>query len=62
MPEVERDHRRCLSGRSMAVLNLKLKEIPVESLRALEKLHVRLLQLIERFEREVNLNENELTE
>lgn len=58
VPKVERSHKRCLLGRSMDVLSAKLKGTPVESvLKALDDPHARLHQLVERFEREVDLKD-----
>lgn len=60
VPKVERDHRKCLLGRSMDILKRKLMNKPAEKLLVeLEEPHARLHGLVERFEREVNRNNSE---
>jgi len=58
VPQVERDPRRCLLGLSMELLKENLKGTKGEAiLNALEEPHKRLHGLVERVEREVDLND-----
>lgn len=60
VPQVERDHRKCLLGRSMEYLRMKLAHTSLAGLLdKLEEPHVKMHQLVERFEREVNLKDIE---
>lgn len=60
VPQVERDHRKCLLGRSMEYLRMKLAHTSLAGLLdKLEEPHAKLHQLVERFEREVNLKDIE---
>ncbi len=60
IPQVERDHRRCLLGRSMHILEKRLKGTPVEPvLKSLEKPHEELHGLVGRVERELDLKDKE---
>lgn len=60
VPQVERDHRKCLLGRSMEYLRMKLAHTSLAGLLdKLEEPHAKMHQLVERFEREVNLKDIE---
>jgi len=63
VPKVERDHRRCLLGRSMGILYRRAEAMSardiINLLRELEGPHERLHKLVERVEREVDLNNTE---
>ncbi|MFN3504675.1 MAG: methyl-accepting chemotaxis protein, partial [Caldimicrobium sp.] len=60
MPQVERDHRRCLLGRSMQYLEKKLSGTPIfKTLSELEEPHAKLHGLVERLEREVKIDNKE---
>ncbi|MFN3568481.1 MAG: hypothetical protein ACK4UR_06205 [Caldimicrobium sp.] len=59
-PQVERVYRRCLLGRSMQYLEKKLSGTPVfKILSALDEPHAKLHGLVERFEREVKIENKE---
>jgi methyl-accepting chemotaxis protein len=56
VPQVERDHRKCLLGKSISILKEKTKGTEIEKvLDVLEGPHERLHGLVSRFEKEVNL-------
>jgi hypothetical protein len=56
VPQVERDHRKCLLGKSMSIIKEKTKGTEIEKvLDVLEGPHERLHGLVSRFEKEVNL-------
>jgi methyl-accepting chemotaxis protein len=58
IPQVERDHRRCLLGRSMHILEKRLKGTPVEPvLKSIERPHEELHGLVGRVERELDLKD-----
>lgn len=61
VPTVERDHRRCLLGRSVPILQERASQMRrqdvINLLSALEEPHAKLHGLIEKLEREVNLKD-----
>jgi methyl-accepting chemotaxis protein len=63
VPTVERDHRRCLLGRSVPVLQERASKLGrqdvINLLSALEEPHAKLHGLIEKLEREVNLRDKQ---
>jgi methyl-accepting chemotaxis protein len=63
VPTVERDHRRCLLGRSVPVLQERASKLGrqdvINLLSALEEPHAKLHGLIEKLEREVNLKDKQ---
>lgn len=59
-PKVEKDHRRCLLGRSEDYLKERLAHTPIISLlNALDTPHVRLHGFVEKVEREIDPNNKE---
>ncbi|MFN4132479.1 MAG: methyl-accepting chemotaxis protein, partial [Caldimicrobium sp.] len=64
IPKVERDHRRCLLGRTLPYLKQRLANTPLRSIiEALDAPHEKLHGLVEKFEREVNIsNKDEVLE
>jgi methyl-accepting chemotaxis protein len=63
VPAIERDHRRCLLGRSVPVLQERASKLGrqdvINLLSALEEPHAKLHGLIEKLEREVNLKDKQ---
>ncbi|PMP63105.1 MAG: hypothetical protein C0197_03325 [Caldimicrobium thiodismutans] len=60
VPQIERDHRKCLFGKSISIIKEKTKGTEIEKvLDVLEGPHERLHGLVSRFEREVNLKDFE---
>jgi methyl-accepting chemotaxis protein len=63
VPTVERDHRRCLLGRSVPVLQERASKLGrqdvINLLSALEEPHAKLHGLIEKLDREVNLKDKQ---
>nr|NAZ30762.1 hypothetical protein [Caldimicrobium sp.] len=63
VPTVERDHRRCLLGRCVPVLQERASKLGrqdvINLLSALEEPHAKLHGLIEKLEREVNLKDKQ---
>jgi methyl-accepting chemotaxis protein len=61
VPAIERDHRRCLLGRSVPVLQERASKLGrqdvINLLSVLEEPHAKLHGLIEKLEREVNLKD-----
>lgn len=58
VPKVERDPNKCLLGRAMKILSVRLKGTPAEkALNDLIDPHIRLHGLVEKLEREVDLKE-----
>ncbi|MEZ0344121.1 MAG: methyl-accepting chemotaxis protein [Caldimicrobium sp.] len=58
IPKVERNPKRCLLGRSMAVLSYRVKGTAVETtLKALEEPHEKLHGLVDKLEKEVDLKD-----
>ena len=58
VPQIERDHRKCLLGRGISIIKEKIKDTEIKrALDVLEKPHERLHELVSRFEREVNLKD-----
>ncbi|MCI4454657.1 MAG: hypothetical protein JHC25_06930 [Thermodesulfobacterium sp.] len=61
VPTIERDHKRCLLGRSVPILQERASQMGrqdvISLLSALEEPHAKLHGLIEKLEREVNLKD-----
>ncbi len=62
VPAVERDHRKCLLGRSVSILQERASRMgrqkALNLISALEEPHAKLHGLVEKLEREVNLEDN----
>lgn len=57
IPKVERDHHKCLLGRSLPCIKQRLIDTPLSTtIDALEAPHAKLHGLVDKFEREVNIN------